>query len=148
VSERRVFTARRVTRGDAGGTLYAPVDQHGIESGITPSHDAGVIAREVARLNAGAAAPSAPSHNGQSVKEPEWLTDMRQQFASGNAASFGRMVLTDRVRRLIELVDANAKEREEFLSIARSLLPKLRPNLPIIAKDEIRRLAALVGDST
>jgi hypothetical protein len=49
---RRHFTAKRVERSNAGGTLYAPVDQHGIESGDTPSYGRNVIQRRCDQLNA------------------------------------------------------------------------------------------------
>lgn len=49
---RRVFRAIRVTREDAGGQLYAPVDQFGIESGHTPSYDGNAIATLCEQLNA------------------------------------------------------------------------------------------------
>lgn len=49
--EQRIFKPRRVTRPDAGGTLWAPVDQHGHEHGMTPSYDGDAIGRECDRLN-------------------------------------------------------------------------------------------------
>jgi hypothetical protein len=48
---RRVFRPERVTRPDSGDQLYAPVDQHGRESGLTPTYDYDAIVRECQRLN-------------------------------------------------------------------------------------------------
>lgn len=41
----------KVTRPDAGGPLYAPVDGEGTEHGHTPSHDEAAIRRLCAQLN-------------------------------------------------------------------------------------------------
>lgn len=49
--EPRVFRPRRVIRSDAGGCLVAPVDQHGVESGDTPSYDSEAVARRCEQLN-------------------------------------------------------------------------------------------------
>jgi hypothetical protein len=46
----------RVTRPDAGGSLYAPVrivNNRQVEHGITPSYDECAVQRAVGRLNAG-----------------------------------------------------------------------------------------------
>jgi hypothetical protein len=48
----RVFSVRRVHRSDAGGSLVAPVDQFGIESGDTPSYDGAAVASRCDELNA------------------------------------------------------------------------------------------------
>lgn len=47
----KVWKTRRVQRADAGGTLWAPVDQNGNESGLCPSYDAAAIDAECDRLN-------------------------------------------------------------------------------------------------
>lgn len=54
----RRFTCERVQRPDSGGQLYAPVDQHGRESGLTPSYDPAAIDRECHRLNTGQIGPT------------------------------------------------------------------------------------------
>lgn len=41
-----------VKRGDSGGTLYAPVDRSGAESGHTPSYNADLIQQFCDELNA------------------------------------------------------------------------------------------------
>lgn len=48
----RIFAARKVTRADAGGELFAPVDQFGEESGDTPSYDVNAVASRCVELNA------------------------------------------------------------------------------------------------
>lgn len=57
----RIFRAIRVTRADAGGALYAPVDQFGIESGDTPSYDGSAIANRSDHLNMLKLAPVLPN---------------------------------------------------------------------------------------
>ncbi|HEX2242692.1 MAG TPA: hypothetical protein VHK27_05480 [Gammaproteobacteria bacterium] len=47
----RFFTVQRVERKDAGGVLFAPVDQFGVESGDTPSYDGEAIQRRCNELN-------------------------------------------------------------------------------------------------
>lgn len=47
----RVFSPQEVRRKNSGGTLYAPVDQHGRESGDTPSYDQAAIAERCRQLN-------------------------------------------------------------------------------------------------
>jgi hypothetical protein len=51
VIRKRIFRPGIVTRPDAGGRLWAPVDQHGYESGVTPSYNAEAIDAECVRLN-------------------------------------------------------------------------------------------------
>lgn len=41
----------RVYRSNAGGSLYAPVDQNGEEYGVTPSYDGAAVQRFVDYLN-------------------------------------------------------------------------------------------------
>jgi hypothetical protein len=48
---KRIFAAIKVTRPDAGGDLYAPVDQFGVESGDTPSYDVTAVASRCIELN-------------------------------------------------------------------------------------------------
>jgi hypothetical protein len=48
----RVFRPRPVTRPDCGSQLYAPVDQFGVESGLTPSLDWDGIKKACDDLNA------------------------------------------------------------------------------------------------
>jgi hypothetical protein len=47
----RRFACCTVQRPDAGGTLYAPVDQYDVESGDTPSYDAGAMLERCNQLN-------------------------------------------------------------------------------------------------
>jgi hypothetical protein len=47
----RRFQAGRVTRPDAGGNLWAPVDQFGNESGDVPSYDDAAVSRRCDDLN-------------------------------------------------------------------------------------------------
>ncbi len=47
----RVFLVTEVIRKDSGGKLYAPVDQHGRESGDTPSYDPVIIQTRCDQLN-------------------------------------------------------------------------------------------------
>jgi hypothetical protein len=49
--EPRRFRPARVTRPDAGGYLCAPVDQHGRESGDTPTYDYDAVVRRCVQLN-------------------------------------------------------------------------------------------------
>jgi hypothetical protein len=50
-TEKRKFYPMQVERPDAGGKLYAPVDQFGRESGDTPSYDSVAIAKRCEELN-------------------------------------------------------------------------------------------------
>lgn len=50
-TERRIFKPGRVVRSNSGGLLWAPIDQHDIEYGITPSHDKAVIQKFCDLLN-------------------------------------------------------------------------------------------------
>jgi hypothetical protein len=50
--ERRIYTPQKVTRHNAGGTLWAPVDQRGNEHGVTPSHSKKVMQAYCDLLNA------------------------------------------------------------------------------------------------
>lgn len=70
----RRFTCERVTRKDAGGELWAPVDQHGAESGITPSYDWSAMTREAERLNR--------EQIGPAVNPPALDTDARYYTGS------------------------------------------------------------------
>lgn len=47
----RTFAPGRVQRENAGGALYAPVDQFGVESGDTPSYDAAAVRARCDQLN-------------------------------------------------------------------------------------------------
>lgn len=70
---RRVFTVSRVTRQDAGGSLVAPVDQFGIESGDTPSYDGAAVAKRCEELNARQLQP---------IKHPAGFIPCRCRFAN------------------------------------------------------------------